>query len=252
MLLNPTTDKLRTLRLFGMAKALQEQSQHTLYEPMTFEERLGLLVDRETTHRANHKLSIRLGKAKLRQDAAFEDIDYSVVRGLDRSLMAALGDGGWIKKRQNCLITGPTGVGKSFIACALAHKVCRDGSTVRYARVPRLFSELTMAKADGSYGRKLMALAKTDLLLLDDWGLAPMTSEHSRDFLEILDDRYDRRSTLVVSQLPVDQWHETMPDPTVADAALDRLVHNSHRIILSGESARKRRAALTEMHDQTT
>jgi DNA replication protein DnaC len=246
MLLNPTTEKLRSLNLFGMAQALEEQNQHNFYDPMTFEERLGLIVDREATHRAGHQLAIRLRKAKLRQDAAYEDIDFKVARGLDRSLVLSLCEGQWIKRHQNCLVTGPTGVGKSFIACALAHKACRDGYNVCYARVPRLFSDLALAKADGSYGRKLISMARIDLLLLDDWGLAPMTVEHSRDFLEILDDRYDRKSTLVVSQLPIEQWHQIMPDPTIADAALDRLVHNAHRIKLTGESARKRRTNLTE------
>jgi DNA replication protein DnaC len=249
MLLNPTVDKLRALRLIGMAQALEEQNQHALYEPMTFEERLGLLVDREATHRSAHLLTIRLRKAKLRQDAAYEDIDFSTARSLDRSQLLWLCEGDWIRRHQNCLVTGPTGVGKSFIACALAGKTCRDGNTVQYLRIPRLFSELALAKADGSYGRRLIALARIDLLVLDDWGLAPMTAEHSRDFLEILDDRYDRRSTLVVSQLPIDQWHQLMPEPTIADAALDRLVHNAHRISLTGESARKRKASLTE-HSQ--
>jgi DNA replication protein DnaC len=235
-----------------MAQALEEQNQHALYDPMTFDERLGLLVDREATHRSAHQLTIRLRKAKLRQDAAYEDIDFNMARGLDRSHLLTLCEGDWIRRHQNCLITGPTGVGKSFVACALANKACRDGRSVNYARVPRLFSELALAKADGSYGRKLIALAKIELLVLDDWGLAPMTAEHSRDFLEVLDDRYDRRSTLVVSQLPVDQWHQIMPEPTIADAALDRLVHNAHRIALTGESARKRRATLTEHSQQAT
>jgi DNA replication protein DnaC len=246
MLHNPTAGKLRALHLHGMAQALEEQNQHDLYDPMTFDERLGLLVDREATERSANLLAIRLRKAKMRQDAAYEDIDFRLARGLDRSQVLTLCQGEWIKRHQNCLVTGPTGAGKSFVACALANKACRDGHGVLYARVPRLFSELALAKADGSYGRKLIAMAKTELLVLDDWGLAPMTGEHSRDFLEILDDRYDRRSTLVVSQLPVDQWHQVMPEPTIADAALDRLVHNAHRIGMTGESVRKRRADLTE------
>jgi len=230
------------MKLLGMAQALAEQTSQALYASLSFEERLGLLVDRENDYRNNRKLAARLGKAKLRQNAAFEDIDFKKSRGLDRSLIAALGSGGWIRQHNNCLITGPTGAGKSFLACAIANKICRDGASVVYARAPRLFSELAIAKADGSHGRRLLALARVDLLILDDWGLAPLTSEQSRDFLEILDDRYDRRSTMIVSQIPVDLWHAQMPDPTVADAALDRLVHNAYRIILTGESMRKQRA----------
>jgi DNA replication protein DnaC len=244
MLMQPTMEKLHSMRLFGMAKALEEQSRddRDLYAPMTFDERLGLLVDREMTQRAGNQLAIRLHKARLRQNAAFEDIDFKVTRGLDRSALLSLCRPDWIRKHENCLVTGPTGVGKSFIACAIGNKACRDGKRVLYVRAPRLFPELAIAKADGSHGRRLFALARVELLVIDDWGLAPLTAEHGRDFLEILDDRYDTRSTLVASQLPVDQWHALMPDPTVADAALDRLVHNAHRIALKGESARKQRA----------
>jgi DNA replication protein DnaC len=246
MLRQPTTEKLLAMRLFGMAEALEEQGRQELYDPMTFDERLGLLVDREMTRRSSHQLTIRLRKAKLRQEAAYEDIDFKTARGLDRSVFLWLCEGEWLRRHENCLVTGPTGVGKSFIACALANKACREGRRVLYARAPRLFSELAIAKADGSHGRRLLALARVELLVIDDWGLAPLTHEHARDFLEILDDRYDTRSTLVVSQLPVDQWHQTIPDPTIADAALDRLVHNAHRIALSGESSRKRKAPMTK------
>jgi DNA replication protein DnaC len=245
MLRQPTAERLRAMRLFGMAKAFEEQTEQALYDPMTFEERLGLLVDREATHRGAHLLAIRLAKAKLRQNAVYEDIDFKMARGLDRSLLLRLCEGDWIRHHENGIVTGPTGVGKSFIACALANKACRDGHSVLYTRAPRLFSELALARADGSHGRRLLALARFELLVIDDWGLAPMTHEHCRDFLEILDDRYERRSTLVASQVPVDQWHALLPDATIADAALDRLVHNAHRIVLSGESARKRRGILT-------
>lgn len=243
MLNHPTYEKLRSLKLLGMAQALAEQTEQALYGSLSFEERLGLIVDRESACRQSQQIAMRLGRAKLRQNADFEDIDFKKQRGFDRSLIAALGTGDWIRRHDNCLITGPTGVGKSFLACAVAGKICRDGARVIYSRATRLFSELAMARADGSHGKRLIALAKFDLLILDDWGLAPLTSEQSRDFLEILDDRYDRRSTMIVSQLPVDLWHAQMPDPTIADAALDRLVHNAHRISLSGESMRKQRAA---------
>jgi len=246
MLNHPTYEKLRSMKLLGMAQALEEQTSQAIYASLSFEERLGLLVDRESIYRDNRQLGIRLGKAKLRQNAAFEDINFKKPRGLDRSLVLALGAGDWIRQHNNCLITGKTGAGKSFLACAIANKICRDGSHVAYARVPTLFSDLSMAKADGSYRRRLLALARVDLLVLDDWGLYPMTAEQSRDFLEILDDRYDRRSTMVVSQTPVDLWHAMIPDPTVADAALDRLVHNAYRIALTGPSMRKENAMQEE------
>ena len=237
------------MKLLGMAQALEEQTSDALYSSLSFEERLGLLVDRESVYRDNRRLAVRLGKAKLRQNAAFEDIDFRKPRGLDRSLVVALGAGNWIRRHNNCLLTGPTGVGKSFLACAIANKICRDGANVVYARASRLFSDLSIAKADGSHGRRLATLARVDLLILDDWGLAPLTAEQSRDFLEILDDRYDRRSTMIVSQTPVELWHAQMPDPTIADAALDRLVHNAHRITLTGESMRKQRAVESEGHE---
>lgn len=242
MLNHPTYEKLRIMKLLGMAKALEEQTSQAIYASLSFEERLGLLVDRESIYRDNRQLAIRLGKAKLRQNAAFEDINFKKPRGLDRSLVLALGGGDWIRQHNNCLITGKTGVGKSFLACAIANKICRDGANVIYSRVPRLFSDLATAKADGSYRRRLLAIARADLVILDDWGLYPMTAEQSRDFLEILDERYDRRSTMVVSQPPVELWHAMFPDPTVADAALDRLVHNAYRIALTGPSMRKENA----------
>ena len=239
MLNHPTHEKLTAMKLLGMAQAFQEQTSQALYTSLSFEERLGLLVDRESNYRENRQLALRLGKAKLRQNVAFEDIDFRRPRGMDRSLIIALGEGNWIRRHNNCLITGQTGVGKSYLACAIANKICRDGASVVYARLPTLLSELAIARADGSYRRAMLAMARADLLILDDWGLFPLTAEQSRDFLEILDDRYDRRSTMVVSQTPVDLWHAMMPDPTIADAALDRLVHNAHRIALTGPSMRK-------------
>jgi len=245
MLTHPTREKLIAMKLLGMASALEEQSAMRECEQLSFEERLGLLVDREMTERSNRHLSVRLKRARLRQSAVAEDIDFKHARGLDRSMIMALLGCNWIRHHDNCLITGPTGAGKSYLACALANKACRDGFRVLYARSPRLFSELVIARADGSYGRKLQNLARIDLLVIDDWGVAPLSSENARDFLEILDDRYQSRSTLVSAQAPVDTWHQLIADPTLADAALDRLVHNAHRIQLTGESMRKTRATLT-------
>jgi len=242
MLNHPTYDKLHQLKLTGMAAALEEQSRIQGCQDMTFEERLGLLVDREMDQRSNRKLTLRLKNARLSQSATLEDIDFRHARGLDRSVMAALLGCEWIHRYENCLVTGPTGVGKSFITCALANKACRHGYKVIYGRATKLFAELAMAKADGSFGKRLEAIAKCDLLVLDDWGLAPLTLESSRDFLEILEDRYAKRSTIVASQVPVDNWHPLIADPTLADAALDRLVHNAHRITLAGESMRKVRS----------
>lgn len=243
MLTHPTLEKLRALNLVGMLRALQEQLQLPEYAHLSFEERLGLLVDREVTERQNRRLATRLKQARLRQTAVVEDLDFRHPRGLDRSLLLALASCLWVNKRENCLITGPTGVGKTYVACALAQKACREGYTVQYARASRLLQELVVARVDGSYSKRLTGLARVELLVLDDWGLAPLTPENRRDLLEILDDRYDRRSTLVTSQLPLEHWHEYLGDPTLADAILDRLVHNAHKIALTGESMRKQRGA---------
>ena len=247
MLLHPTLDKLKALRLGGMLAALADQEALPEVDALSFEERLGLLVDRELTARMNRKVTIRLGRAKLRQQAVMEDIDFRTGRNLDRSQILALSSCEWIRRRENCIITGPTGVGKSFLGCALANKACRDGLEVLYHRLPRLFGELVVAKAEGSYARKIYALAKCDLLVLDDWGIAPFTDEQRRDVLEILDDRYERRSTLIAAQVPIDKWHDVIADPTLADAILDRLVHNAYKIQMKGESMRKLRGGLTSV-----
>ena len=246
MLNHPTFEKLHTLRLSGMYQALVEQMQTPDIAALSFEERLGLLVDRESTERENRRLTTRLRQAKLRQTACIEDIDYRHPRGLDKPLMTRLTTCQWVRDRHNVLITGPTGIGKTWLACALGHKVCREGWTALYLRLPRFLQELPIAKGDGRYGKLLTTLAKTDLLILDDWGLAPLSDENRRDLLELLDDRYDRRATMVTSQLPVDHWHEALGEPTLADAILDRLVHNAYKIALQGESMRKRQATLTK------
>ncbi len=243
MLTQPTFDKLAALRLQGMAKALAEQLEMTDIDQLDFTARLGLLVDREMTERDNRRLQYHLAKARFRQAAAVEDIDFRTPRGLDRQLFAALCSCQWVRDHQNILITGATGLGKSFLACALGHKACREGFTALYHRLPRLLPDLAIAKADGRYGKLLAALGRTDVLLLDDWGVLALNDGHRHDLLEILEDRYDRRSTIVTSQLPVSSWHEAIGHPTLADAILDRLVHNAHRVTLKGkESIRKTKA----------
>lgn len=242
MLHHPTLDKLQQLRLTGMHKALREQLALPEIEDLSFEECLGLLVDRELTEREDRRLQTRLRQARLRQNACLEDIDYRAPRGLDKALITQLATGQWIRERLNVILLGPTGVGKTWIGCALAHHACRQGYTVRYLRLPRLFEELRLAHADGRFPKLMSTLAKTDLLVLDDWGLTTLDTEARRDLLELLDDRHGQRSTLVTSQLPLAHWHEIIGDPTLADAILDRLVHNAYRITLKGESMRKRQA----------
>ena len=247
MLTHPTLDKLRTLKCAGMAAALSEQMTLPDIDTLTFEERLGLLVDRELTERNNRRLSNRLRRARLKHQATLENIDYRHPRGLDKALMQSLATCQWVSDRLNILITGPTGVGKTWLACALAHSACRQGHTALYLRLPRLLQDLTIAKGDGRYPKLINTLARTQLLILDDWGLVKLTTEQRRDLLEILEDRHGRSSTLATSQLPVDKWHAMIGDPTLADAILDRLVHNAYKINLKGESMRKQKKPLTSM-----
>jgi len=250
MLSHPTLDKLQAMRLSGMAKAFEEQLQMPEIEALSTEERLALMVDREQLERDNRRLKTRLRNAKLRHNAAIEDIDYRHPRGLDKALLTKLATGGWLREHLNCLIIGPTGIGKSWLGCALAQKACRDGFSAFYVRAPRFLRELSIAKGDGSYPKLMRSLAHTDLLVLDDFGTAPLSDEHRHDLLEIFEDRYGVLSTLVTSQYPLEHWHELIGDPTLADAILDRLVHNAYKINLKGESMRKRRKNLTQTGQQ--
>jgi DNA replication protein DnaC len=242
MLMTQTLDKLDTLGLFGMALGLREQLEGSQYTSLSFEERFGLLVDREAEARDSRRLALRLKAAKLRQEATVEDLDFRTPRGLDRSTIMSLAQAGWVAAHHNLLISGPTGAGKTFLACALAHAAIRRGHTALYLRTPRLLAELALSRGDGRYVRRLGQLAKIGVLVLDDFLLTPPNLVEAKDLLEVIDDRSQVRSTLVVSQLPVEAWHPALAtgDPTLADAILDRLVHNAHRLALTGSSMRRR------------
>ena len=238
MLVQQTIQQLHDLHLFAMAQAVSEQLERSDLGSLSFEERLGLIVDKEHLARHQRRLKARLKKAQLKQSACVEDVDYQHPRNLDRKVMQELVTCRWIHHHQNVIITGATGLGKSWLACALADKTCREGFRAIYKQVQRLTFELALARADGSYLRLLGQLAKVDLLVLDDWGLAPLEGQAQHDVLDVIDDRAGVHSTLVTSQFPVDKWHDTVGDPTVADALLDRLVHTATKIHLKGPSMR--------------
>lgn len=242
MLYQPTITKMLEMKLNGMAEALEEQRKSADTASLGFEERLAMLVERQWLWKQNRSLTARLKHARLRQPACMEDIDYRHPRGLQRSVMEHLSGCDWVRHAHNCIITGPTGAGKSYLACALAHQACRDGYRTLYFYAPKLFRELHACEADGSLPALLRKLARTQLLVIDDWGLEKASSALYRDFLEILDDRHTSAATLITSQFPPDRWHELIGDATVADAILDRLIHGAHRIELDGDSMRKHRS----------
>ncbi len=242
MLNQQTLEKMHALRLHGMAAAFRAQSEQAGISELSFEERLALLVDQQWNWRQNRALERRLTKAKLRHRASVEDLDFRTPRGLDRAQMRSLTqDSAWVREHQHIFLLGPTGIGKSFLACALAEKACRDGFTALYTRAAQLFRDLALARADGSLRTLLARWARLDVLVVDDWAMAPLADTERRDFLEICEDRYQRHSMILTSQLPVAKWHEQIGDPTLADSILDRLVHNAHRIEMRGESMRKKR-----------
>jgi DNA replication protein DnaC len=240
LLAHPTLDQLHQLGFAGMAKAFAELRANPDAANLDHEAWLALLLDREITERQDRRLKARLRYARLRHQAAVEDVDYKAARGLDRALFHKLAACKWIADKLNIVIVGPSGVGKSWLACALGHKAARENFSVLYQRVPRLFTDLALARGDGRYARLMRALGGVDLLILDDWGPEPLAADQRRDMLEILEDRYGRGATIVTSQIPVDRWHDIVGDPTLADAILDRLLHNAHRLELRGDSLRKK------------
>lgn len=241
MMTHHTLTQLRALKLDGMARAFEEQLTVTASDRLSFEERFGLLIDRETTWRDSKRLERLLKVARLKSpQACLEDLDYRASRSLDRRLVATLASCDWIRNAQNLILTGSTGVGKTWLACALGHQACRQGFSVQYLRLPRLFEELRVAHGDGSFARRLAQLARTDVVICDDWGLNPLDQAARSDLLELLDDRVGVRSSIVTSQLPLEHWHAYLADPTLADAILDRLVHQAHKLLLKGESLRKK------------
>jgi DNA replication protein DnaC len=246
MLIQQTREHLHTLRLTGMLQALEEQLEQPAMAELSFEERVAILVDREVLYRENRRLTRLLKVAKLRVSACVEDVDYRHPRGLEKPRMASLVGLDWIRQSLNLCLTGPTGCGKTWLACAFGNEACRRGFSVRYLRLPRLFEMLRIAHGDGSYSKLMNQLLKTDLLILDDWGIQKVSAAQRNDLMEVIEDRHGRRSTLIASQLPTDHWHENIGEATIADAILDRLLHGAHRLNLTGESMRKTKPELTD------
>ena len=242
MLTQATIDKMHAMKMGALAETFERLRRSPQFAQMSFEERVGMMIDAEHDAREQRKLTRRLQSARLRHQASLEDVDWQSPRGLDRQVVLTLGRCAWIRDHLNLLITGPTGVGKSWLACAFAERACRTGHSAHYARAPRLHHDLVVARADGSYGRMLARLAKTQLLVIDDFALTPLSDQERRDLLEILEDRHERASTLITSQLPVKAWHEAIGEPTLADAICDRLIHAAHKIELKGPSLRDSKA----------
>src|ERR1700684_267232 len=250
MLNQQTIEKLHTMKLHGLADAFRAQLETTEASQLSFEERFALLVDQQWLWKENRALARRLRAAHLKERGVIEDIDYQHPRGLDRKLVRTLSSSDWVRQHQSILLLGPTGIGKSWLACALAQKACRDGFSILHKPTSELFRELAVAPADGSIGRFLVRLSRIDILLLDDFAMAPLKDAERRDFLEICDDRYQPRSMIPTSQMPVAHWHEQIGDPSIADSILDRLIHNAYRVELKGDSMRKKRRKPGEEESQ--
>lgn len=252
MLIQPTIEKLNSMGFAAMAQAFAEQMNCPDMGALSFEERFGLLVDYQMTAIENKRMRNRLKNAKLRLSASIEDLDFRSSRSLDRSTVMSLAQNQWVKSRHNILITGPTGAGKSYLACALAQKACRDGHSSLYQRLPKLLQEIAIARLDGRYSKIMSPLVKCEVLILDDLLISPLSLNDQRELLEIIEERYDRKATIVTSQLPIKAWHDAMQDKTLADAILDRLVHNAHKLVLKGESMRRKKTTIDPKPETVT